>query len=338
MNHRKITDHAALAPDSLARSQLVQCCSSLEIKAIDVGARGELDQLLRPISPLISFIGFDADPEEVRRLNSMEDNEWGHGARYLPIALGGQPGSRTLYVTRSPGCSSLLQSDPVLYRKYGREHLFAIESEFHVETSTLDQSAQEHQFISARYLKIDVQGAEFEILKSATQLLSNSLTAVRTEVEFKKIYKNQPLFRDLDAFLDAQGFLLAGFYGEQHWSRSVAGLEAFGKGQECLGEVAHGDAIYLKRIECLPCSNDAEIRKAIEAGFLGLSLGRVSYAADILMINEVREYLRDEFSLNSREAINEIRGIFRNWRSRLTRHRQRSIAKKFLLDTLLFRS
>jgi hypothetical protein len=56
-------------------------------------------------------------------------------------------------------------------------------------------------------LKIDVQGAEILVLRGAVQRLKSALV-VHTEVEFVPLYKDQPLFADVDAHLRSQGFLL----------------------------------------------------------------------------------------------------------------------------------
>jgi hypothetical protein len=55
------------------------------------------------------------------------------------------------------------------------------------------------------FLKMDVQGAELDVLRGATRLLGSALV-VQTEVEFLPMYKDQPLFADVDAELRARGF------------------------------------------------------------------------------------------------------------------------------------
>jgi hypothetical protein len=57
------------------------------------------------------------------------------------------------------------------------------------------------------FLKLDVQGGELDVLDGAPRLLAG-VAVVHCEVEFAPVYKNQPLFADVDARLRAAGFEL----------------------------------------------------------------------------------------------------------------------------------
>ncbi|MEJ0071047.1 MAG: FkbM family methyltransferase [Pseudomonadota bacterium] len=57
------------------------------------------------------------------------------------------------------------------------------------------------------FIKIDVQGAELDILRHGRRVLSTA-TVIEVEAEFVALYKNQPLFGDLQAFLRDEGFVL----------------------------------------------------------------------------------------------------------------------------------
>lgn len=59
------------------------------------------------------------------------------------------------------------------------------------------------------YLKLDVQGAELDILRNAAVTLARTLV-VHTEVSFVPIYEDQPLFADVDVVLRQAGFWLHG--------------------------------------------------------------------------------------------------------------------------------
>jgi len=59
-------------------------------------------------------------------------------------------------------------------------------------------------------LKLDVQGAEFDVLLGAGRILASALI-VHTEVEFIPMYEDQPLFGDIDVLLRSHGFLFHRF-------------------------------------------------------------------------------------------------------------------------------
>jgi FkbM family methyltransferase len=59
-------------------------------------------------------------------------------------------------------------------------------------------------------LWMDIQGAELMALKGFGRHLQR-VGLISLEAEFVEIYQKQPLFRDVDAFLRRNGFVLAGF-------------------------------------------------------------------------------------------------------------------------------
>jgi hypothetical protein len=118
----------------------------------------------------------------------------------------------TLHVTRYPGCSSLLEPDPSvidIFETIG-VHAPAPSDNFRViekrpvKTTRLDNISG---LTPPDYIKIDIQGAELAVLKNGERTLS-SATVVETEAEFLPIYKNQPLFGDLQCFFRDHGFVL----------------------------------------------------------------------------------------------------------------------------------
>jgi hypothetical protein len=78
-----------------------------------------------------------------------------------------------------------------------------------VNTVALDEVEQARD---ADYLKLDVQGAEADVLRGASRVLAEAVV-VHTEVEFVPLYRDQPLFGDIDALLRAHGFLFHTFGG-----------------------------------------------------------------------------------------------------------------------------
>ena len=77
-------------------------------------------------------------------------------------------------------------------------------SEHEVETTRLDDIEAVRD---CDFLKIDVQGGEFDVLLGAPEVLDHTV-AVHCEVEFAKGYAGQPLFGENDRNLRAAGFEL----------------------------------------------------------------------------------------------------------------------------------
>ncbi len=111
----------------------------------------------------------------------------------------------------NPGASSLFQAAP----DYAPEKY--VQEKTTVTSIRLDSFFKENEVWSIDILWMDIQGGELGALKSAGSLLK-TIKVIETEVEFKRIYKDQPLFADIKKYLNSNGFLLVGFNGFGHHS------------------------------------------------------------------------------------------------------------------------
>lgn len=76
-----------------------------------------------------------------------------------------------------------------------------------VETKKIDDIPE---FEGTDFIKLDIQGAEIMALSSGTSVLHNAVV-VQVEVEFLELYKGQPLFSEVDAFMREQDFQIHDF-------------------------------------------------------------------------------------------------------------------------------
>jgi FkbM family methyltransferase len=108
------------------------------------------------------------------------------------------------------------------------------------------------------FFKIDVQGAELSVFQNATRVLGDALI-VQTEVEFLELYKEQPLFADVDTFLRRQGFVFHTFdsFGMRAFKPLVRDFNAI------LGfrQYLWSDAIYVRDWLCLEKLSDEKLKK-----------------------------------------------------------------------------
>src|SRR5262249_12061696 len=146
---------------------------------------------------------------ECDKLNAAATGLGGAPQRYLPYFIG-DGSERTFYLTSQTMCSSLYEpSTPMLSRFAGLEELVRTTHTSIVPTHRLDD-LPEVQAID--YMKVDVQGAELDVLRGATRLLRRTLV-VEAEVEFEPLYTDQPLFGDVDRFMRGQGYRFHTFTG-----------------------------------------------------------------------------------------------------------------------------
>jgi FkbM family methyltransferase len=172
------------------------------VKVVDVGAAESSDapvyaRLLNALP--CEIVGFEPDEDANEKLNRR-----GSASRhYLPYAIGDGT-RRTFYECSSPYCSSLFEPNRALVDRFQNlADWMAVAGTREIETKRLDDLAETS---GADFLKVDAQGAELLVLQGAVDRLRNIL-AVHIEVEFVPIYKDQPLFADIDSFLRANGFV-----------------------------------------------------------------------------------------------------------------------------------
>jgi len=161
-------------------------------------------------SPNMSIYGLDADADACDVANAdLEKRQIEWTEKHFPIALGNAAEERTLYVTKASMCSSLYPpNEPYLARIAGLTEVVSLDFSFEIDTITLDQFCQEEDINEIDYLQIDVQGADLDVLRGATNILNRSVLGIQIEVEFSHLYIGQPLFADVDSFLRKSDFTL----------------------------------------------------------------------------------------------------------------------------------
>jgi FkbM family methyltransferase len=174
------------------------------VTVVDVGARWlDTTPPWFRLDPLVHVIGFEPDPTECERLAAQADPA---AHRFVPVALGREPGTTTLHVTREPACSSLYPPSGWMRARYPSLHtLMELTGTATVPLTTLDRWAADAGVSAVDLVKLDTQGAELDVLAGGEQLLRTCL-GVEVEVMFAPLYDGQPLFADVDAFLRRLGF------------------------------------------------------------------------------------------------------------------------------------
>jgi FkbM family methyltransferase len=145
------------------------------------------------------LIGFDPHPEALTRLNALKTEL----ETYLPYAVG-DGGDHSLKICRGIGFASLLQPDEKVLTHFPRfSELGSVIREIKLATMRLDDIAEIEQ---VDFLKIDVQGSELSVFRGGRRHLARAV-AVQTEVSFVPLYRNQPVFGDIDLELRSLGFI-----------------------------------------------------------------------------------------------------------------------------------
>jgi FkbM family methyltransferase len=191
----------------------------------------------------LTIYGFDADADATEEANQdLDARQVTWREVHVPVGLSDQAGEATLYVTKAPMCTSLYPpNEPLLERFAGLSELMNLDFEIEIETTTLDAFCQAEGVEEIDFLKIDVQGADLKVLQGATQLLHKSVLAIQIEVEFTHLYKDQPLFADVDSFVRQQGFTLFDLAMARR-PRAVSPIVSHTHS----GQILWGDAFYFR--------------------------------------------------------------------------------------------
>ena len=179
-----------------------------KINIIDIGALNVGNEIYHPLvkKNLCTVIGFEPIEEECRKLNQLYNGRH----RFLPYAIGNGE-EQSFHITASPMCSSLFEPDLELSEKFSNyAHLRRVIEVKKIKTHRLDDVSEIDSSID--YLKLDVQGAEFQIFQNAEKILKQCVI-IHTEAMLIPLYKNQPLLSDIDEVLRKHGFLHHKFLG-----------------------------------------------------------------------------------------------------------------------------
>ncbi len=258
---------------------------------VDVGARGGLRSHWLPAQRHLHLIGFEPDKAEHGHL--IRQPETGLGAStFLDVALHDEPGPLRFYVARDRGLSSIFEPDRKFLEWFPEAERFDTMEIQQVEADTLDNQLSASGLTNVDFIKADTQGSELFVLRGASHVLASTVVGVEVEVEFAPIYRNQPLFADVDAFLRPLGFQLFDLR-PCYWKRS-AGRGIGGP----YGQLIWADALYLKSLPALgealaglePALRKGKVLKAATVavlyGYYDYALHIVREAPDVLASDE----------------------------------------------------
>ncbi len=197
---------------------------------VDAGARGELDPPWAGLGPeVLTVVGFEPDAEECRRLQDAAPP----GRRYLPVALWSHDAEVQVHVAATPSCSSVHPPNERLLRRYADPHVrprdtAAVER---YPARPLDAVLDE-QDVRADVLKVDVQGAEAEILRGAARALRETIDVAIVETWTVEVHRGQGRTHDVLALAADAGLSLFDVGIAAAWERrSADGLDLVGKRQ-----------------------------------------------------------------------------------------------------------
>ena len=261
---------------------LLEAASNWNLSFLDVGARGGIVPDLLPLAAAVDAICFEPEPEEASKLENTDMGSW-RSLTVLPTALGGSDGTATLYVPESEESASLLQHNSEMVGRFGYEAMHKADRTFQVTCKTLDTLKAEGQIFRPTYLKLDIEGAELEVLKSATTVL-DSVVAMRLEVSFLEQRLSQPLIWEVVEWLRTQDYEVIDVIDMQRWRRRVLPAAPYryrGYMPYSKGRVSQCDLLLSRKITA-----ETTTEQKIQAVLITSALGYFDSAIQILRDDE----------------------------------------------------
>lgn len=200
---------------------------------VDCGCAGGFSPLWDIYGEHVELYGFD--PNELTRYV---------GNRHVYRAtLSDRVGTRAFYQMAHANSSSFYRPDPRRTEVFPWESSMHVLEETELETTTLDVFAKACGLCGSwpDFIKMDVEGAELDILRGTRQVLNNVL-GLSVEVLFRPVRIGQPSWRTVDAYLSASSFDIFHVKSYRHFRRTLS-LCPF---PENRGQAVWADVLYFR--------------------------------------------------------------------------------------------
>lgn len=187
---------------------------------------------------LVSVLGFEISPDAFLDLDSSKVSNY----TYIQAAIGDGE-DHELNLCASPGMNSLLKPNHEILSIFPKFSKWAVVMETKkVNTKKLDDF---DIAIKGKFLKIDVQGFEFNILKNSNSVLKN-LSVIHIELSPTALYFNESSLFEVGHWLESKDYCLHSFpkidkRGIKPWFNDAAPFAA-------CNQIFQMDAVFIPKI------------------------------------------------------------------------------------------
>ncbi len=276
------------------------------ITIVDVGASRGVHPRWSKLAPHFKGILFEPDPREYNILKANSDSN----LIVLNSALSDSAKNIDFHLCKKQTVSSVYRPNFEFLQKFPDHERFIVEKTINIKSDTLYNQLIMNDISEVDFIKLDTQGYELPILMGAGDFLNNVI-GLEVEVEFVEMYKEQPLFNQVDEFISGHNFDLVDIK-RYFWKRIEAKGADSGKGQ-----LIFADALYFKSPEAILAMPDVTEGKIIRATCIYLAYGYKDLARalmqdacnkGLLSNNSYDSMMRQFFKSNLFELIPDFKG------------------------------
>jgi len=295
---------------------------------VDVGASGGMHERWRKLGSNVKAILFEPDPNEFKKLVETQSKN----SVVINSALA--EGSETVkfHLCKKQEVSSTYIPNKFVLDKYEDSDRFDIEKTITLEADSMNNLLLNENISEIDFMKIDTQGSELDIIKGASNFYEN-LVGLEVEVEFLELYQGQPLFSEVNSFIESKGFTLIDLK-RYFWKRSAK------KYSSNKGQLIFADALYLKEPEDIIALDGLNEEKIVRTTFIYLAYGYDDFATTLLDLSLKANLLSQELkegleSYIKQHKISVYLSNFRitNWIKPLLKNIKRIISIKGLFSS-----
>lgn len=167
---------------------------------IDVGAnKGQFQKAAKYHFPDVEIHSFEPIPELYEKLLKTTKKT----VKNYNLALGNEIGQLTFNKNKYNHSSSFYEIS-----EHNKNFPSSETTKINVNIERLDNLSSKFNFEGVTLLKLDVQGFELEVLKGGVNTIKQHINYIIVEINFVKLYENQPSFTKLNTYLNELGFEL----------------------------------------------------------------------------------------------------------------------------------
>jgi FkbM family methyltransferase len=178
--------------------------SGVSCVVIDAGARYGLHPTWADLRTVAQFHMFEMDKVEADRLAAKYKAD--SNIKIYPVALYSSDTTLKFTVTEHQALNSVMEMNSDLLKQHDyMQRDFTATAVREVEARSLDSLFKGQD---VHFIKLDVEGAEYDVLQGMGDMLERSVLGLRAEVIFAEVYKGAALFGEINKYMIDHGFEL----------------------------------------------------------------------------------------------------------------------------------
>ena len=252
-----------------------------KITLLDIGSAGGISPRWESFKQNLHYIGIEPDQRSSEKLSKGFDYK---DYQIINSVIWSQRKEISFNLCNKPEVSSVLKPNRQFLNLFPDPKRFEIIKTIDSKSTTLDYELKE---IEVDFAKLDIQGGELDALLGMEKTLLKCI-GLEIEVEFAVVYEGQPLFGDLQKYLQNIGFEFIDFTSIHRWER---------KELNNYGQCIFSDGLWMRTPEYIAKNLP---QKYLEYIFICSLYGRYDFA------NRMIEIVKPKLSLDFKESLSKL--------------------------------